>query len=239
MGVDRRVFGIKEMPEADRPRERLLAHGAATLSNADLLAILINTGTPGESVTSLSQRIISEFGGLRGLMRADITDLRAIKGLGPAKAAHLAVALELANRVVALGPDERPKITSPEDALRLVGPEMGALDVEQLRVILVDTKHRVLGIKVVYQGTANQAQVRVSEVFRDAIRQNATGIVVVHNHPSGDSTPSSADISLTADLDAAGRLLGIDLLDHLIVSAHNHTSLRRLNLGFQSESRPR
>jgi DNA repair protein RadC len=214
-------------------------HGAATLSNADLLAILINTGTPGESVTSLAQRIINEFGGLRGLMRADITDIRAVKGLGPAKAAHLVAALELANRVVALGPDERPRISTPEDALRLVGPEMGALDVEQLRVILVDTKHRVLGTKTVYQGTANQAQVRVAEVFRDAIRHNATGIVVVHNHPSGDSTPSAADISLTAELDQAGRLLGIDLLDHLIVSAHNHTSLRRLNLGFSTTSTSR
>jgi DNA repair protein RadC len=109
---------------------------------------------------------------------------------------------------------------------------MAALDHEQLRVVLVDTRHKVLAVRTIYRGSVNQAQVRVGEVFQDAVRQNAASIVVVHNHPSGDPAPSAADIALTVELDQAGRLLGIDVLDHLIVGSHGHTSLRRLGLGF-------
>jgi DNA repair protein RadC len=133
---------------------------------------------------------------------------------------------------VALDPDDRERISAPEDVIRLVGPEMAALDHEQLRVVLVDTRHKVLAVRTIYRGSVNQAQVRVGEVFQDAIRQNAASIVVVHNHPSGDPAPSAADIALTVELDQAGKLLGIDVLDHLIVGSNGHTSLRRLGLGF-------
>ncbi len=231
---EHRAPGVKEMPEDDRPRERLLRQGPGGLATAELLAVMLNTGSVGEPVTSLAERMLAEFGGLRGLMRASVDDLAAIRGVGPAKAAKLAAALELANRVVALGPDERPRITTPEDIVRLVGPEMGSLDQEELRVLLVDTKHRLIRTATIYRGSVNQAQVRVGEVFREAIRANATAIAVVHNHPSGDCSPSAADIALTGDLERAGDLVGIEVLDHVIVSAHGHLSLRRMKLGFRN-----
>jgi len=229
-----RLVGVKEMAEDDRPRERLLKWGAKGLSTTELLAVIVNTGTKGLPVTVLAERLLAENGGLRGLMRLDVGQLADVHGLGPAKAAKLAAALELANRVVAIGPDDRPRISTPEDIIRLVGPEMGSLDHEQLRVVLVDTRHRLMGVRMVYQGTVSQAQVRVGEVFKDAIRMSSTALAVVHNHPSGDPTPSAADLALTVEIERAGELLGIDVLDHVIVSANDHRSLRRLGLGFKN-----
>ena len=223
---------IKELPADERPREKLRLRGARSLSNSELLAILLNTGLRGEPVTDLAQRILRENGDLRGLQRLDVVELANLHGLGEAKAAKVKAALELANRLVALTPDQRPQVVQPEDVVNLVGIEMAALDQEQLRVLLLDTKHRVLAVRTVYQGTANQATVRVAEVFRDAIRHGAIALIVVHNHPSGDPTPSGADIALTADLHQAGSLLEIEVLDHLIIGASTHVSLRRLGVGF-------
>src|ERR687895_179768 len=180
---------IKEMAPDERPREKLRLRGASTLSNGELLAILLNTGLPGEPVT------------------------------------------EVASRLAALGPDQRPQISSPDDVVNLVGIEMAALDQEQLRVILLDTKHRIQAVRLVYQGSVNQAQVRIAEVFREAIRHNAVAVVAVHNHPSGDPTPSAADVALTAELAKAGELLDIEVLDHVIIGHGRHLSLRRLGLG--------
>jgi DNA repair protein RadC len=229
--VDRRLT-LKEMAPDERPRERLLTRGAASLTNGDLIAIILNTGTQGETVTALAQRLLSEYNGLLGLMKLDAVELAQIHGLGPAKAAKLKATLEIAARVVALGPDQRPQIGSPDDVVNLVGIEMAALEQEQLRVVLLDTKHRVLAIRTVYQGSVNQAQVRIAEVFREAVRHNAVALIAVHNHPSGDPTPSSADVTLTAELARAGDLLDVDVLDHLIIGRGRHSSLRRLGLGF-------
>ena len=165
-------------------------------------------------------------------MKLDAVELAQIHGLGPAKAAKLKATLEIAARVVALGPDQRPAISSPDDVVNLVGIEMAALDQEQLRVVLLDTKHRVLAIRTIYQGSVNQAQVRIAEVFREAIRHNAVALIAVHNHPSGDPTPSAADVTLTAELAKAGDLLDVEVLDHLIIGRGRHVSLRRLGLGF-------
>jgi DNA repair protein RadC len=227
-----RHYTIKELAPDDRPRERLLLRGASSLSNADLIAIILNTGSRGEPVTALGQRLLVEYDGLLGLMRLDAVELARVHGLGPAKAAKLKAALEIAARVVALGPDQRPEIKSPDDVINLVGVEMAALDQEQLRVVVLDTKHRVVAIRTIYQGSVNQAQVRIAEVFREAIRHNAVAVIVVHNHPSGDPTPSAADVTLTSDLAKAGDLLDVDVLDHLIVGRGRHVSLRRLGLGF-------
>jgi DNA repair protein RadC len=229
-----KVFSLKEISPDERPRERLFLKGSSALSNADLIAILLNTGSQGEPVTALAQRLLHEFGGILGLMRMDVVELSNIHGIGPAKAAKLKAALEIASRVVALGPDQRPKITTPDDVVNLVGIEMASLEQEQLRVVLLDTKHRVVNIRSIYQGSVNQAQVRVAEVFRDAIRHNATAIIAIHNHPSGDPTPSAADVALTAEICQAGELLDIELLDHLIIGAGRHVSMRRLGLGFPS-----
>lgn len=228
----RRVLSVKELLPDERPRERLLHRGPASLTNGDLLAILLNTGIQGETVTTLSQRLLTEHGDLLGLMKLDVWELARIRGVGPAKAAKVKAALEIASRVVALGPVQRHRITSPDDVANMVAVEMAALEQEQLRVVVLDTKHQVLSIKTVYQGSVNQAQVRVSEVFRDAIKQNAVAIIVIHNHPSGDPTPSSADVTLTLELVKAGQILDVDVLDHLIIGQGRHVSMRRLGLGF-------
>ena len=223
---------VKELAPDERPRERLKLRGPASLSDGDLLAIILNTGIVGETVTAVAQRLLAEHGGLLGLMRLDVGELARIRGVGDAKAAKLKAALELAKRVAALSPDQRPQIASPDDVVNLIGIEMAALEQEQLRVVLLDTKHRVIVIRTVYQGSVNQAQVRVAEVYRDAIRHNAVAIVAAHNHPSGDPTPSAADVTLTSELARAGDLLDVELLDHLIIGQGRHVSLRRLGLGF-------
>ncbi|MFN8675235.1 MAG: DNA repair protein RadC [Thermomicrobiales bacterium] len=223
---------LREMAPDERPRERLKLRGPAALSDGDLLAIILNTGIVGETVTDLSQRLLAEHGGLRGLFRLEVSELAAIRGLGDAKAVRLKAALELGRRLAALSPEDRAQVTSPDDVANLLQIEMAALEQEQLRVVLLDTKHRILGARTVYQGSVNQAQVRVGEVYRDAVRQNATAIVAVHNHPSGDPTPSAADVSLTVELVRAGEMLDIDLLDHLIIGQGRWLSLRRLGLGF-------
>lgn len=223
---------LREMAPDERPRERLKLRGPSSLSDGDLLAIILNTGLQGETVTDVSQRLLAQHGGLRGLFRLEISELAEIRGLGDAKAVRLKAALELGRRLAALSPDERAQVTSPDDVANLLQIEMAALEQEQLRVVLLDTKHRILGTRTVYQGSVNQAQVRVGEVYRDAVRQNATAIVAVHNHPSGDPTPSAADVSLTVELARAGEMLDIDLLDHLIIGQGRWLSMRRLGLGF-------
>ncbi len=225
-------LSIKEMAPDERPREKLKLRGPAALTNGDLIAIILNTGIVGETVTAVAQRLLVEHDGLLGLSKLDVAELAGIRGVGEAKAARLKAALELASRVAALSPEQRPQITSPDDLVNLVGVEMAALDQEQLRVVLLDTKHRVLGVRTVYQGTVNEARVRIAEVFRVAIRHNAIALVAVQNHPSGDPTPSAADVALTAELARAGTLLDVEVLDHLIIGQGRHVSLRRLGLGF-------
>lgn len=224
---------VREMAEEERPRERLRARGPQSLTNGDLLAILLNTGTKGDPVTAVAQRMIADHGGLLGLIKLDLNELETIKGVGPAKATKIKAAFEIANRVQALGSDSRPRISSPDDVVNLMGLEMSLLEQEELRVVMLDTKHRVLSTRTVYRGSVNQAQVRISEVYRDAVRSNAVAIIVVHNHPSGDPTPSAADVTLTESLVEAGALLDIELLDHLVIGQGAHVSLKRLGLGFK------
>jgi DNA repair protein RadC len=230
--IPRYRLSVKELPPDERPRERLKLRGPASLSDGDLLAIILNTGIVGETVTDVSRRLLVEHGGLRGLFRLDVAELARIRGLGDAKAVRLKAALELGRRLAALSPEDRPQVGSPDDVANLLLIEMGALEQEQLRVVLLDTKHRIIGARTVYQGSVNQAQVRVAEVYRDAVRHNATAIVAVHNHPSGDPTPSAADVALTVELVQAGQLLDIELLDHLIIGQGRWLSLRRIGLGF-------
>lgn len=226
-------LAMKELPEDERPREKLRLRGPGALSNAELLAIMLNTGTKGESVMALAQRIIAESGGgLRGLLRRDLDSLLGVHGLGPAKAIKLIATVELGKRIAALAPEERQQVRGPEDLALLFLAYLTALDHEELRVAVLDTKHRVERIVTVYQGSVNAAQVRVAEVFKEAIRANCPAIAIAHNHPSGDPTPSAADIALTLELSKAATLLDIDLIDHLIIGDGRWVSLRRLGLGF-------
>ncbi len=232
MSAGRHHLTIKELQPDERPRERLRLRGAGALSNGELLAILLNTGIPGESVTAVAQRLLATHGGLNALLRLDFEELARERGVGVAKAARVKAGLELANRLAAIRGDDRPQIVSPDDVVDLIGMEMAALEQEQLRTVLLDTKHRLVALRTIYQGSANQANVRIGEVFRDAVRVNAVAMIVVHNHPSGDPTPSSADIVLTTEISRAGKMLDIDVLDHLIIGRGRHVSLRRLGLGF-------
>ena len=230
---------IKELHPEERPRERLKQYGSSALSTGELIAIALNTGIKGESVTAIAQRLLTSHGGLSGLMRLDYAELARERGVGDAKAAKLKAALELGRRLAILTTEDRPAIQTPEDVVQLIGIEMAALEQEQLRVVLLDTKHHVIAIRTVYQGSANQATVRVGELFRDAVRHNAVALVLAHNHPSGDPTPSSADVALTADVVSAGALLDIAVIDHVVIGSGRHVSLKRLGLGFSRATNPR
>ncbi len=217
---------LKSLPEGERPRERLIAAGPGALSTAELVAILLGTGLPGEMVTDLARNLLVEFGGLHGLARMSVADLRRRKGLGEAKATQLKAALELARRLSVEHPDERFQIKSPSDVASLLQLEMSTLEQEELRVVLLDTKNRVLSVRRVYVGSANATALRVGELFKEAIRQNATALVVVHNHPSGDPTPSSEDLQMTRAIREAGKLLDVEVLDHVVIGQSRFVSLK-------------
>ncbi len=226
------VYRIRDLESGDRPRERLARLGAEALSTAELLAILLRVGISGENAVQLGTRLLKTFGGLSGLHRASFHELQAQRGVGGAKAAQIKAAIELGRRMVAASPEERPAIHSPADAAALVLYEMSALSQEHLWVILTDTRNRVLHIEKMYRGSLNASTVRVGEVFRAAIQRNAAAILVVHNHPSGDPTPSPEDITLTRALIQAGRLLDIEVLDHLVIGQGRFVSLKERGLAF-------
>ena len=226
------TYRITDLPEAERPRERLARLGPRSLNDAELLAILLRAGTPGVNAVEVGRKLLKQFGDLPGLHRADLAELCEQPGIGLAKAAQIKAAIELGNRLSTLAPEERSTIHSPADAATLVQYEMGALEQEELRVILLDIRNRVLYIDKVYKGSVNASQVRVGELFKGAIRRNATQIVVVHNHPSGDPTPSPEDVAVTRGIVQAGKLLDIDVLDHLIIGGIKFVSLKERGLGF-------
>lgn len=224
---------IKELPLRERPRERLRESGPASLSTSELLAIVLRTGTASENVLALAARVLVRFGGLVGLARASFGELCAERGVGEAKAAQLKAALELGRRLASSQPEDRAVVRSPQDVADLLMAEMGLLDQEQLRVVLLNTKNQVLAVPEVYRGSVNTSLVRVGEVFRDAVRENCPAIIVVHNHPSGDPTPSAEDVEITEQITQAGRLLNIDVLDHLVIGNQRYVSLRERGLGFK------
>ena len=223
---------IKDMPVGERPRERLQHYGAGALSTAELIAILLRSGVAGESVLRLAERLLVRYGGLTGLAQASFAELCQEKGIGPAKVTQIKAALELGRRLLVASPQERPQVRSPADAANLLMMEMSLLAQEQMRVILLDSKNRVLAIPTVYQGSLNTSLVRVAELFREAIRQNCAAIIVVHNHPSGDPTPSPEDVLVTKQIVEAGKLLDIEVLDHLVIGRQRYVSLKERGLGF-------
>jgi DNA repair protein RadC len=224
---------IRDMPESERPRERLSRYGAGALSTAELLAILLRTGVHGENVINLAMRLLAQYSGLSGLAKASSSELEQIKGVGPAKVTQLKAAFELGRRLLVEAPDERPQIRSPSDAANLVMLEMGLLDQEHLRLLLLDTKNRVIEMPTVYVGNLNTSVIRVGELFRYGLRANCAGMIVVHNHPSGDPTPSPEDVRVTERIVEAGRLLDIEVLDHLVIGKGRFVSLKERRLGFQ------
>ena len=225
-------YRITDLIESERPRERLARLGPQALSNAELLAILLRVGVQGENAVQVGQRLLQEFGGLAGMNRASLDEICDQRGIGAAKAAQIKAAIELGRRLALEAPEERAAIHSPADAAALVQYEMSALEQEELRVILLDIRNRVIDIVAVYKGSLNSSQVRVGELFKAAIRRNAAALIVVHNHPSGDPSPSPDDIALTRAIVQAGHLLDVEVLDHLVIGQGRFVSLKERGLGF-------
>ncbi len=226
------VYRITDLATNERPRERLAHLGPQALATSELLAILLRVGVTGENAVQVGQRLIKDFGGISGLHRANFDDLCKQRGIGNAKAAQIKAALELGYRLSVEKPEERPAVNSPADAAVLVEYEMSALEQEHLRVILLDTRNRVLEIVEIYKGSVNSSQVQVGEIFKSAIRRNAPALIVVHNHPSGDPTPSPDDVVVTRAIVQAGKLLDVDVLDHMIIGQGRWVSLKERGLGF-------
>ena len=226
------LYRIRDLAENDRPRERLEKLGPQALSNPELLAILLRVGIRGENAVQVGQRLMIEFKGLTGIHRASFEELCSQSGIGPAKAAQIKAAIELGKRLNVEAPEDRPCIHSPADAGDLVMYEMSALEQEELWVMLLDTRNHMEHIEKLYRGSLNASMVRVGEVFKSAIRRNLASIIVLHNHPSGDPTPSPDDINLTRAIVEAGKLLDIEVLDHLVVGGNKFVSLKQRNLGF-------
>lgn len=224
---------IRDMALGERPRERLMKVGETAVSTAELLAIILRTGSGGTSVLRLAERLLVEFRSLPGLARATVVELTAVKGIGPAKAVEIKAALELGRRLMTTSPEEKPRIATPADAANLLMSEMMFLDQEHVRVLLLDTRNRVMKIPTVYVGSLNTSVLRVGEVFRPAVRANAAAIIVAHNHPSGDPAPSSEDIQVTRQLVEAGKLLDISVLDHVIIGHQKFVSLKERGVGFE------
>ncbi|MGI6379872.1 MAG: RadC family protein [Anaerolineae bacterium] len=223
---------IKELPQNERPRERLQSQGARALSDAELLAIALRTGTRRESALALARRLQNEFGGLYALARASIQEICRIPGIGPAKATQIQAALELGRRLVLAGEGSRLQIRDASDAALILMAEIGAEAQENLCVLLLDTKHYVQRIVRLYEGNVNSSLIRPAEVFRDAVKDNAVAVILGHNHPSGDPAPSADDVAVTRTLIQAGQLLEIRVLDHLVVGRGRWTSLKAEGLSF-------
>ncbi|MBI2935778.1 MAG: DNA repair protein RadC [Chloroflexi bacterium] len=223
---------IRDLPRAERPRERLRDAGPPSLSNAELLAILLRTGTTSENVLNLATRLLASFDGLTGLAKAGFQELCGFHGLGEAKVAQIMAALELGKRLVSLPSEERLPIRSPQDVANLLMADMALLDQESLRLLLLNTKNQVLGTVEVYRGTVNSAVIRAGEVLRSAVRENCPAVILVHNHPSGDPVPSPEDVRTTQQLVEAGKLLDIEVLDHVVIGRQSFVSMKQKGLGF-------
>ena len=209
---------IREMPQDERPREKLAAHGAAALTSPELIAILLRTGRRGANAVEVARQLLEKYGSLTGLTRCTVDELRKVKGIGPTKAVQLVAAFGLGHRL-ARETLSKQKIDSPELVNELVGPEMRRLRKESLRVILLDTRYHLIRVEEVSIGSVNESIAHPRDIFRPALVSSAYAVIVVHNHPSGDASPSQTDHSLTRRLAEAAELLQIKLLDHIIIGA--------------------
>lgn len=208
---------VRELPKAERPREKLTTRGAASLSDAELIAIFLRTGTADRGVIEVARDVLRARGGLHALARASVREIRnAAKGIGPAKAAELAAVFEVGRRL-ARGPEEQPRMDSPQAVYDLLSPDCATFDRERLFVLLVNTRHRLVWTEVVSIGSLTESVAHPREILRPALIHSAFGFVLAHNHPSGDPTPSEADRRLTRRLNEAAELLQLRLIDHVII----------------------
>ncbi|HTQ52047.1 MAG TPA: DNA repair protein RadC [Candidatus Acidoferrales bacterium] len=225
---------LKDQPVSERPRERLVEHGADALSHAELIAILLRTGLKGANAVEIGRQLLQKFGTLQALARASVEDLRSVKGIGRDKAVTLMAAFALARKMAEELQRESPVLDNPENVVQLLRGNNLVKNVETLQVLLLNTRRRLIRVAEITEGTLDTILVHPREVFKAAITANAAAVVLAHNHPSGDPTPSEADIKVTRDLIRAGQLLKIDVLDHVIIGRatperpKDYASLREL-----------
>lgn len=224
--MNQNMFMIRDVHWEDRPRERLLNYGPESLSNPELLAILLRTGTKSESVLHLANRLLNQFEGLYGLKDASIEELTSIRGIGKAKAVQIIAAIELGRRINNLQLQDRYVIKSPEDGANYVMNDMRFLSQEHFVVAYLNTKNQVIHRQTIFIGSLNASIVHPREVFKEAFRRSAASIICFHNHPSGDPQPSREDIEVTKRLVECGKLLGIEVLDHLIIGDKKYVSMK-------------
>ncbi|WP_412899347.1 RadC family protein [Bacillus sp. 1P02SD] len=217
---------IRDYPQDERPRERLVSDGADSLSNHELLAILLRTGSKEELVIQLSNRLLHHFEGLRLLKDASVEEITSIKGIGKAKAVQIMAAIELGRRIGKLQYEDRYVIRSPEDGAKYVMEDMRFLTQEHFVCLYLNTKNQVIHRQTIFIGSLNASIVHPREVYKEAFRRSAASIICIHNHPSGDPAPSREDIEVTKRLVECGRIIGIELLDHLIIGEHKYVSLK-------------
>jgi DNA repair protein RadC len=227
----RESFTIHDLPAAERPRERLQQFGSEALSAQELLAVILGRGIAGESVTVTAQRLLSQFGGLKGLAQATVEELSQIKGIGLAKACQIKAAFELANRLEGYpSADNKTVIKNPLDVAALVKSKLAGKKKEYFMTVLLDTRAQVIKICETSVGSLDTSIVHPREVFKEAISASAASVIFVHNHPSGDVSASEQDIGLTKRLVEAGSIIGIEVLDHIIVSDNKHVSMKAKGL---------
>lgn len=217
---------IRDYPKEERPRERFLQDGPQSLSNQELLALLLRTGSRDESVLQLSGRLINSFKGLRLLKEASVEELTVIKGIGEAKAIQILASVELGRRINNLNDQDRYVIRSPEDGANYCMEEMRFLSQEHFVCLYLNTKNQVLQKTTVFIGSLNASIVHPREVFKEAFKRSAASIICLHNHPSGDPSPSREDIEVTKRLVECGKIIGIEVLDHIIIGEHKYVSLK-------------
>lgn len=222
---------IMDIPENERPKEKLLIYGAETLNNSELLAIILRTGTKTENVIDLSKRVLKELDGLDGILDANISDITKINGIKTGKASQILALAELFKRfkAVRLGM-KNTKISSPIDLVEYLDGEMSCLNQEILKVILLNTKNCVIGVKNIFIGSLNNSIVHPREIFKAAINKSSASIIICHNHPSGDPTPSKEDINITLRIKECGSIIGIQLLDHIIIGNNKYISFKEEGL---------
>ncbi len=222
---------IHDLPISERPRERLQKFGAEALSAQEILALILGRGIAGESVMVTAQRLLSQFGSLKGIVNASLEELSQVKGIGPAKASQIKAAFELANRLEGypeLG--KKPQVKTPDEVISLVRGRLKGKKKEHFLALLLDTRGQLIKISEISVGSLDSSIVHPREVFKEALSASAASVIFVHNHPSGDPEPSEDDIKLTERLAQAGEVMGIEVLDHIVIGNNNYLSLKREGL---------
>lgn len=217
---------IKNIPNNERPIEKLIAFGADTLSNQELLAIILRCGVKGENILTLSQRLLVSLDGLNGLGNMSYSDITKIKGIKKVKGSQLLALAEICKRFNTLRADTKINISSPKDVFECLRGEMSNINQEVLKLLILNTKNGLIKVKDVFKGTLNSSIVHPREIYSEAIKSGGASIIICHNHPSGDPTPSKDDINITNRINECGKIIGIELLDHIIIGNNKYTSLK-------------